>query len=81
MNAILRPADLTADADEALAERIEDALERSGNRGMTPARAARAARCTTSDARHALAFLAGRQRATTGARWTLNRFYTPRRTA
>lgn len=46
-----------------LADRIEAAIERSGSRGISPARAARSARCTTADARTAIAYLVGYQHA------------------
>ncbi len=56
-------ATLPDDLDD-LADVIEGTLERSGWRGMSPARAARRARCTTAQARTVLAHLAGMQRAT-----------------
>ncbi len=54
---------------ETLAETIEAALERSGDRGISPARAARRAGCTTADACCVIAHLIGRQRAHTGRSW------------
>lgn len=52
-----------------LADVIEGALERSGWRGMSPARVARRARCSTADARRVLAHLAGGQRAHCARSW------------
>lgn len=52
-----------------LADAIEASLERSGWRGISPARAARRARCSTADARRVLAHLAGCQRAHTDRSW------------
>ena len=52
-----------------LADEIEGALERSGWRGSSPARVARRFRCSTADARHVLAHLAGCQRAHIDRSW------------
>ena len=52
-----------------LADVIEGSLEESGWRGMSPARAARRGRCSTTEARTVLAHLAGRQRAHTAGSW------------
>jgi hypothetical protein len=55
-----------ADLDDGLAwlaEQIEAALAQAGRRGVSPATAARRVRCTTADARLALAWLTGQQRA------------------
>lgn len=61
-----------ADLDDGLtdlADLLEAQLERSGWRGISPARAARHARCTTADARRVLAHLVGCQRAEMRGSW------------
>lgn len=63
MTADLAAAATVADEVADLADLIEGAIERAGRRGMSPARAARSARCTTDEARTAIAYLVGRQHA------------------
>lgn len=74
------PAILPPDLED-LAARIEAALERGGGwRGMTPAAAARAARCTTGEAATVLAWLVGHQLANSrnAARFYAGRYHTER---
>lgn len=54
---------------EPLADVIEAEIERSGWRGMSPARAARHAGCTTHEAALVIAHLVGHQRAHTTGTW------------
>lgn len=68
MTADLAAAATVPDEVADLADRIEGAIERAGHRGISPARAARSARCTTAEARTAMAYLIGRQHAHLPAR-------------
>lgn len=61
-------AQLPADLDR-LVDVIEAELARPRQRGISPARAARAARCTTRQARQIITYLIGHQRAHTGTSW------------
>jgi hypothetical protein len=70
MNHLAAETDLD-DGLSWLAEQLENALERAGRRGMSPAAAARrvrrttGTRCASADAVHALAWLTGHQYAHT----------------
>lgn len=73
MTGDLAAATHVTDEVAELAEVIEGAIERAGRRGMSPARAARAVRCTTAEARDAIAFLLAHQHAHTtrhGGSWS-----------
>ncbi len=50
--------------DDDVADRVEEALEQAGRRGITPPAAARRARCTTAEAGAVLARLVAHQHAT-----------------
>lgn len=52
--------DLT-ESQHALADRIEAALGRAGQRGLSPAQAARHVRCTAAQAEPVLAYLVAHQ--------------------
>ncbi len=69
---VVTAADLAArlpDDLDTLVDVIESELGRPGRRGISPARAARHARCTTGQARQVIAYLYGRQRAHTSSSW------------
>ena len=69
--------ELTAEQDR-LAACIERALEDNQSRGMSPATAARHARCSTADAAVVLAWLDAHQYAHHGGRGRLAHFFAGR---
>ncbi len=80
----MRTAELVAavhlpDDLDRFADVIEAEIERSGWRGMSPARAARLAGCSTHQAALVIAHLVGQQRAQTTGTWKHIYAKTPRK--
>lgn len=71
----LTAIDLTGDALDDVADRIEAALEQAGRRGLTPTAAARAVKVDTATAHQVLQWMAAKQFAHTDRRRSWSHFY------